>query len=219
MKTDGGNAVRFRKPDLKQGKLRPIMDLQIIQAVFNHGGFHLTDILKAVNISHFKIHTGIFVQMPCRIMFFRPEYRSDFKNPFIDSHHHLFVKLRALGEIGVLAEIIQTENIGTAFRSLVYDFRCADLRKFFLFQKSTKAPAKPFLYFKNSALFFIPQGQGPVIQQRFQGCVNPFAVNHNRHFLCRFRKYGNPFQMKFPTGFGAGFLHHKGIRPDTGFFF
>ena len=219
MKTDGGNAADFRNTYLKQSQFFFIIGLKIGKAALYHGGFHPADIPETADISHFKIHTGILIQVPCRIMLFRPENRSDFKYSFIHPYHHLFIELGTLGQVCILSEIIQPEDIRSPFCALVHNFRRMDLGKFFLFQKSTESAAQAFLYFENCSLLFIPQGEGAVIQQCFQGCINPFSVNHHGHFLLRCGKYRDFGQVKLPAGFGTGLFHHQGPGPYAGFFF
>ena len=84
----------------------------------DHGLLHTAQFLKAIDIAHFKVHSGILVQMPCRIVLFRPENRPNLKHPFIYAHHHLLIKLRALGQVSLFPEIVQPENVSASLRSL-----------------------------------------------------------------------------------------------------
>ena len=82
-----------------------------------------------MNITHFKIHAGIFIQMTGGVVFFRAEYRTDLEDAFVYPHHHLFVKLRTLCQAGFCVKIVEPEDIGAAFRSLGYQFGRMDFRE------------------------------------------------------------------------------------------
>ena len=53
---------------------------------------------------HLEVKTCIFVEMAFGIVFFRAENRSGLKYPVKYPHHHLFVKLRTLGENRAVCE-------------------------------------------------------------------------------------------------------------------
>ena len=47
--------------------------------------------------------------MAGRVMLFRPKYRSRLKHPVKDAYHGLLIKLRALGQLRLFAEIFKFE--------------------------------------------------------------------------------------------------------------
>ena len=183
----------------------------------DHGLFHTAQLLKALDIAHFKVHAGILVQMPCRIVFFRPEHRPDLKHPFIYAHHHLLVKLGALRQIGLLPEIVQPENIGSALRALADQLRGMDLYKILLLQKFRKASHQRVLDPEYGPLPLIAQGQRPVVQYGLQRGRNLFAVNDHGHAFRRHRQNPDAGGMQLPARPGAGFLHRLRFHADAHF--
>src|SRR5262245_31891687 len=53
-----------------------------------------------------RVERGVLGEVARRVMRLRPEHRTDLVHPFEHPHEHLLVELRALGEIGLLAEVV-----------------------------------------------------------------------------------------------------------------
>src|SRR5262245_8704233 len=68
----------------------------------------------AANKSHLDIEHGNFRDVAGRGAHFSAEGRCDFKHPLKDADHDLLVKLRALGQRGFLAEVIELKDFGAA---------------------------------------------------------------------------------------------------------
>ena len=51
----------FRNLHAQQRDLRRIVLLQQLHGILQHRCFHLHDVLKGINVAHFKVHGGIFV--------------------------------------------------------------------------------------------------------------------------------------------------------------
>ena len=78
-------------------------------------------------------------------MLFGTEHRARLKYPVKHAHHHLLVKLRALGQHCRMMEIIQTEQVGTALCSLGSNLRRMNLCKALAVQEIPESPHNTFL--------------------------------------------------------------------------
>ena len=95
--------------------------------------------------------------MTRRVVFLRPEDRCDLVDTLEDADHHLLVKLRALRQICLFAEIRQREDISSALGSRRYELRCVDFGEVLSIQKFAERLTDPGLNLENCALFFIAQ--------------------------------------------------------------
>ena len=123
--------------------------------------------------------------MTRRVVFLRPEDRCDLVDTLEDVDHHLLVKLRALRQICLFAEIRQGEDISSALGSRCYELRCVDFGEVLSIQKFAERLTDPGLNLENRALFFISQRDGPVVQQVLDGSVDPLLVDDNRRYFFR----------------------------------
>ena len=123
--------------------------------------------------------------MTRRVVFLRPEDRCDLVDTLEDADHHLLVKLRALRQICLFAEIRQREDISSALGSRRYELRCVDFGEVLSIQKFAERLTDPGLNLENRALFFISQRDGPVVQQVLDGSVDPLLVDDNRRYFFR----------------------------------
>ena len=109
-------------------------------------------------------------------MLLRPEHRSRLKHPVVDAHHGLFIKLRALAQLRLLAEVIQLKDIGTALRAPGHDLGGANLREALAQQVVPKASDDALLNLEFCPFPQVAQGDGAQGQLGLQGCVQfPFA--------------------------------------------
>ena len=123
--------------------------------------------------------------MTRRVVFLRPEDRCDLVDTLEDADHHLLVKLRALRQICLFAEIRQREDISSSLGSRRYELRCVDFGEVLSIQKFAERLTDPGLNLENRALFFISQRDGPVVQQVLDGSVDPLLVDDNRRYFFR----------------------------------
>ena len=123
--------------------------------------------------------------MTRRVVLLRPEDRCDLVDTLEDADHHLLVKLRALRQICLFAEIRQREDISSALGSRRYELRCVDFGEVLSIQKFAERLTDPGLNLENRALFFISQRDGPVVQQVLDGSVDPLLVDDNRRYFFR----------------------------------
>ena len=123
--------------------------------------------------------------MTRRVVLLRPEDRCDLVDTLEDADHHLLVKLRALRQICLFAEIRQGEDISSALGSRCYELRCVDFGEVLSIQKFAERLTDPGLDLENRALFFISQRDGPVVQQVLDGSVDPLLVDDNRRYFFR----------------------------------
>ena len=123
--------------------------------------------------------------MTRRVVLLRPEDRCDLVDTLEDADHHLLVKLRALRQICLFAEIRQREDISSALGSRRYELRCVDFGEVLSIQKFAERLTDPGLNLENRALFFISQRDRPVVQQVLDGSVDPLLVDDNRRYFFR----------------------------------
>ena len=123
--------------------------------------------------------------MTRRVVLLRPEDRCDLIDTLEDADHHLLVKLRALRQICLFAEIRQGEDISSALGSRCYELRCVDFGEVLSIQKFAERLTDPGLNLENRALFFISQRDRPVVQQVLDGSVDPLLVDDNRRYFFR----------------------------------
>ena len=123
--------------------------------------------------------------MTRRVVLLRPEDRCDLVDTLEDADHHLLVKLRALRQICLFAEIRQGEDISSALGSRCYELRCVDFGEVLSIQKFAERLTDPGLNLENRALFFISQRDRPVVQQVLDGSVDPLLVDDNRRYFFR----------------------------------
>ena len=91
--------------------------------------------------------------MTRRVVLLRPEDRCDLIDTLEDADHHLLVKLRALRQICLFAEIRQGEDISSALGSRCYELRCVDFGEVLSIQKFAERLTDPGLNLENRALF------------------------------------------------------------------
>ena len=119
-------------------------------------------------------------------MFLRPEHRGNFKDPFMNSDHHLLIKLRTLGKIGFFSKVVHTKDICSALRSGGTDLRSMDFRKSVLSEKDAKSIRNSVLDAENSPFLFIPQCHRTVVQKCRERSVHLFLIDHNLAYFIRF---------------------------------
>src|SRR5699024_275073 len=102
----------------KYSDLVRILFFKEFHRILEISGLHRHHILEPVDISHLKIKARIFVQMALCIMFLRTEYRGCLEYSVKYPDHHLFVELGALLQDRRPMEIIQTEQVRAALRTL-----------------------------------------------------------------------------------------------------
>lgn len=143
----------LEKEYARELKILNIQDLQLSCILFfkqghrilKKSGLHCHDIFKSVDISHFKIQAGVFVEVSLGIMLFCTEYRSSFKYTVKNSHHHLLIKLRALLEDRRSVEIFQPEEVCSSLRTFRTNLRSMDLCKSFLIKEIPEPSYDSFL--------------------------------------------------------------------------
>ena len=174
-----GYRFNHRQFHLKQFQFCRIMFFQAAHYILQHFCLRLHNFFKAFDITHFKVHAGVFVQMSCCIMFFSPKHRGNLKYSFKYSNHHLLIKLRTLRQICFLPKIIQLKNICTSFRSCIHNLWCMNFCKVFMHQKFSHSTGNAFLNFKNCTLFLITQGNRSEIKQILYRSVYQLIINDN----------------------------------------
>ena len=123
--------------------------------------------------------------MTLGIVLFRTEHRRGLKDPVEHAHHHLLVKLRALRQICLFAEIRQGEDISSALGSRCYELRCVDFGEVLSIQKFAERLADLCLDLENRALFFVAQRNWAIVQQVLNRSVDPLLVDDNRRYFFR----------------------------------
>ena len=123
--------------------------------------------------------------MTRRVVFLRPEDRCDLVDTLEDADHHLLVKLRALRQICLFAEIRQREDISSALGSRRYELRCVDFGEVLSIQKFAERLTDPGLDLENRALFFVAQRNWAIVQQVLNRSVDPLLVDDNRRYFFR----------------------------------
>ena len=123
--------------------------------------------------------------MTRRVVFLRPEDRCDLVDTLEDVDHHLLVKLRALRQICLFAEIRQREDISSALGSCRCDFWRMDFGEVMAVQKFAERLTDPGLDLENRALFFVAQRNWAIVQQVLNRSVDPLLVDDNRRYFFR----------------------------------
>lgn len=123
--------------------------------------------------------------MPLCIVLFCSENRCSLKYPVKDTYHHLLVKLRALRQICLFAEIRQREDISSALGSRRYELRCVDFGEVLSIQKFAERLTDLCLDLENRALFFVAQRNWAIVQQVLNRSVDPLLVDDNRRYFFR----------------------------------
>ena len=157
IETYSRNLIYIRKFHSQNLQFLCIFFFQKLHRILKETCFHCHDILKAVNIPHLIVQTGVFIQMPLRIVLLRAEYRSGFKYPVKYTDHHLFIELWALLQNCRSVEIIQPEQVRTSLCSFCSDLRSMNFGKPLFIQKFAETSYDSFLYFKFCPLSYISQ--------------------------------------------------------------
>lgn len=113
------------------------------------------------------------------------KYRSSLKHTVKHADHHLLVKLRALRQICLFAEIRQREDISSALGSRRYELRCVDFGEVLSIQKFAERLTDLCLDLENRALFFVAQRNWAIVQQVLNRSVDPLLVDDNRRYFFR----------------------------------
>jgi len=112
----------------------------------------------------------------------RTENGGNFKNPFINGHKRLLIKLRTLRQINGFAEIIEFKNVCAAFSAGKIYFRRMDFSEILALQIFSESALNSFLNFKNSSFFGVAQCNGTVIEiNRKFTCNLLFLNNYGRN--------------------------------------
>ena len=145
IKSYSRDLFRLRYLNIQDLQLSCILFFKQGHRILKKSGLHCHDIFKSVDISHFKIQAGVFVEVSLGIMLFCTEYRSSFKYTVKNSHHHLLIKLRALLEDRRSVEIFQPEEVCSSLRTFRTDLRSMDLCKSFLIKEIPEPSYDSFL--------------------------------------------------------------------------
>ena len=181
-----GDLICFRKGDIQDLKLRGVVFFQKLHRVLEKTGLHLADFHEILDVAHLKIQAGVLVQMSSGVVLLSTENRTGLKDAIENAHHHLFVKLRALGQNGRFVEIAELEHVGSSLSSFGSDLRCMDLGKTVLMKKFTEASHDAFLDAESGPLPDVPKGNGADVQLGFQRSVQlPFINGKGKGFCWR----------------------------------
>ena len=145
IKTNCWNLIYFWKLNLQDLKFFCIILLQKFHCILKKSRLHTHNVFKSIDITHFKIETGIFVQMTFRVMFFCTEYRTCFKYPVKHTHHHLFIKLWALCQYSRFVEIAEFKQVCSTLGTSCSDLRCMNFCKALLIEEITERTYQSFL--------------------------------------------------------------------------
>src|SRR3989337_636924 len=106
--------------------------------------------------------------MPSRKMPFRAKHRSHFKNPLKHADTELFIKLRALRQKRLSAEIIDSEKIRSPFGCRPQNFWRLDADKTHITHRLRVSGNDRVVYAKNGSHRFVSQSQRAIIKKRWQ---------------------------------------------------
>ena len=123
--------------------------------------------------------------MARRVVLLRPEDRCDLVDALEDTDHHLLVKLRALRQICLFAEIRQGEDISSALGSCRCDFWRMDFGEVMAVQKFAERLTDLCLDLENRALFFVAQRNRAIVQQVLNRSIDPLLIDDNRRYFFR----------------------------------
>uniref|UniRef100_A0A7S3CR00 Uncharacterized protein n=1 Tax=Strombidium rassoulzadegani TaxID=1082188 RepID=A0A7S3CR00_9SPIT len=89
--------------------------LQALEDVDEQVGEHVEHLEVVLLDRHLHIEARELAQMPVRVGVLGPEHGSDLEDAVeVGAESHLLVELGALGEAGLLAEVLELENVGPA---------------------------------------------------------------------------------------------------------
>lgn len=170
--------------DVEKRKLFRILRFEQFHDVLEGARLHVHDVVEAVDEPHFKVHAHIFVEVTGGVVMLGAEHGPDLEHALIHGHEHLLVKLRALREEHLFAEIVQLEDVCATFRALRVDLGRADLRKVLRKEKIAESAGDPLLDLEHCALLGIAKRHGSEIEIEIErNVVQLFFVDDNGHLL------------------------------------
>ncbi len=147
-------------------------------------------------------------------MLFGAENGGDFENTFKNANHHLLVELRALGEEGFAAEIVEPENVRAAFGTGGDDFRRADFGETLALEEIAEAAAEAFLEAEDGALALVAQGDRADRQVGFERHMGNFLAEVDWTRAMRFCEDLDRLQAQFEAAGGTRFSIEQAFATD-----
>lgn len=150
--------------------------------------FHVHDVLEAVDKAHLEVHGNVLVEVAAGVVVFRAEHGRDLEDSFVHRDERLFIELRRLREIHLLAEIIELENVGAPLRAREVDLRGMNFRKALRHEIFPETALDSFLKLENSALFGISERHGAIVEIGIQIALHLFFRDDHRGNIRRIRQ-------------------------------
>ena len=142
---NAGNIPNYRYICFQQFQFKCIMLFQIFHDISQACCFHCHNVIHAVNVTHFKVQTNVFVDMTRCCVLFCTVYRCNFKYAVKECHSSLLVELRGLVQECWFVKVFQMEDIRATLGTLCNDLRGMDLSKSLACHKLAEAAADTFL--------------------------------------------------------------------------
>src|SRR5690554_535570 len=110
--------------------------------------------------------------MPGCIMKFSPISVTHFKYSFIPGgHHHLFIKLRTLGQKNPFIKVLDRKHFGPTFGALRHNLWCVNFGESVFPIKIPKTLDNLLLDMENRMNHWVPEAQYSVIQSPLNSCL------------------------------------------------
>ncbi len=140
-------------------------------------------------------------------MLFCTENGGNFVHALKHANHHLLIKLRALGEVGGSAEVVERKDVCPALRPAVDDFWGMDFREAVFKKEAPKPRANALLHLEDGALLLVSKGEGAVVEQRFKRRCYLLAVDDHGRLKRRRGKNLRLLKAHLKAGFAPGLRH------------
>src|SRR5712692_9785568 len=118
--------------------------------------------------------------MPAGRMRLCPENGTHLVNPFENADHNLLVKLGALSQIGIPAEVVEFENVGSAFGCGLDNLWTSDFRKSVFRKVVPERFHQRGRKSKSRLLQRVPQPKCSIIQKGVEICIQDGLVYGER---------------------------------------
>ena len=180
---NAGNIPNYRYICFQQFQFKCIMLFQIFHNISQACCFHCHNVIHAVNVTHFKVQTNVFVDMTRCCVLFCTVYRCNFKYAVKECHSSLLVELRGLVQECRFVKVFQMEDIRTTLGTLCNDLRGMDLCEALSNEEFAESTDNAFLNLENGTFINVTQGNRTVVQIDVQCTAQFFVGNFQRVFL------------------------------------
>ena len=204
----GRDLVDHRQLGAQHVELFLAVFLHIGDDILEHAGLHLHDVVHRVDVGHLKVKADVLVQVARSVVALGAVYVADLKNAAKDASGVLLIELGGLGQIGLLAEVVELKDVCTALGAGRDDLGRMDVGEALAEHILGKAVGNRALDAEDGLLARMAQGDRAQRQLGVQRHAQVFLAERDRNLLGRAGQDLDRSQDDLKAVLCAGLLAH-----------